>query len=615
MPTRLSAESSKPVQTSQLALVVEKPLPFHAFPDEFIECTLRLQHSEQVTLPISFHVALVHADTKLTTETTSHLVRMLEPILSNRHVLLKALDPSTPLVFTTDVCTFRFQMRNVVNNMCLRCYLPDPHHMVSVMTSAFTIVQEKLVVTEQPPDVWFKDEGGRDKCMTIQVQVQAAPGRAVSPRIIPLELSLLYDSGEVVQASASATSPSSGILKLFPDLRPNITDGNVRISFRIEDVSKNHQNHSFMLKIAPESSNVYADIASVCTAPVAIRSKRNKRRLAGLKSPSNASTSSPSTSARPRMLPTPVHATPTHEKATPGGARRTHPSSTPHNLPRARPSWLDTMEEWTIIGYEVHADGSMNKDAPIYRCMACMALNDSSHHGAHSPSCDYFRSRQQHYTPRPHRVQTPHMVYGYNHQAYTPSANTNQTPVGSAYTPTNHAAYTPTNQASHVFGKPEPNIFLTPAKPHTPSPAEATAAKPMMTMEMYLQVMNMANNNANAQIFTQESCVAYIWAQMQSDMRGDKMGLAAFDQYRQLIGFYKENQDVTQQEQQQQRPQMVFSPLSEFPFCDTTAICSGLESAVQYGSPAVFALSKYMGNLVKLQEEALMHYWSQNLMQ
>ncbi|CAK4619241.1 unnamed protein product [Aphanomyces euteiches] len=125
MPTRLSAESSKPVQTSQLALVVEKPLPFHAFPDEFIECTLRLQHSEQVTLPISFHVALVHADTKLTTETTSHL----------------ALDPSTPLVFTTDVCTFRFQMRNVVNNMCLRCYLPDPHHMVSVMTSAFTIVQ------------------------------------------------------------------------------------------------------------------------------------------------------------------------------------------------------------------------------------------------------------------------------------------------------------------------------------------------------------------------------------------------------------------------------------------------------------------------------------------
>ncbi|CAK4619234.1 unnamed protein product [Aphanomyces euteiches] len=282
--------------------------------------------------------------------------------------------------------------------------------------------------------------------MTIQVQVQAAPGRAVSPRIIPLELSLLYDSGEVVQASASATSPSSGILKLFPDLRPNITDGNVRISFRIEDVSKNHQNHSFMLKIAPESSNVYADIASVCTAPVAIRSKRNKRRLAGLKSP-------------------------------------------------------------------------------------------------------------------------------------------------------------------------KPNIFLTPAKPHTPSPAEATAAKPMMTMEMYLQVMNMANNNANAQIFTQESCVAYIWAQMQSDMRGDKMGLAAFDQYRQLIGFYKENQDVTQQEQQQQRPQMVFSPLSEFPFCDTTAICSGLESAVQYGSPAVFALSKYMGNLVKLQEEALMHYWSQNLMQ
>ncbi|RHY20639.1 hypothetical protein DYB30_012567, partial [Aphanomyces astaci] len=177
---------------------------------------------------------------------------------------MQVVDSSTPLVFVGATCTFRFSLTRVMQNMCLRCSLVDPHPIVSVLTSAISIV---------------RDEGGRDKCMTIQVNVEAAPGRAVSPRIIPLELTLLYDSGDVVQASAVATSPSHGILKLFPDLRPNVTNGTVSISFRIEDVSKNHQNHAFVLQIAPESSDVYADIASVRTAPVAIRSKRNKRRL------------------------------------------------------------------------------------------------------------------------------------------------------------------------------------------------------------------------------------------------------------------------------------------------------------------------------------------------
>ncbi|KAF0697579.1 Aste57867_11742 [Aphanomyces stellatus] len=654
----LNVDSTKTPRSAQLALVVEKPLPTHAYPDEFMDCTLRLQNSDQLPRPISFHVALVHADTKLTTETSSHLV----------------VDPATPLTFTSDTCTFRFQLRHVVKNMCLRCYLPDPHHMVSVLTSAFTIVQEKLVVIEQPPDVWFKDEGGRDKCMTVYIQVQAAPGHAVTPRIIPLELSLLYDTGELVQASASATSPSSGILKLFPDLRPNITDGHVRLSFRyvcatmtssmtmlhalcsIEDVSKNHQNHSFMLQIAPESSNVYADIASVRTAPMAIRSKRNKRRLAGLKSPSQAaaSSSSPSSStSRPRMLPTPVHATPTTGSVdkTPVASRRNTSTSTPHNLPRARPSWSDTMQEWKVFGYEIHPDGSTNKQAPIYRCMACMALSDASQQASHSPSCGYYRHRhaQNHNTPRPQqRVQTPHMVYGYNHaytaNASTPMATNNPHTPAASYTPSNSQnhpmqhhpnAYTPTHQQQqqHGFAKPEPNIFLTSAaKPQTPSPADATP-KPMMMLDMYMNAaaqansnwpmqvmaMSMDNNASQQQLFShpQESCVAFILAIMQTDLRGDKMGLAAFDQYQQLIGFYKEhNQAVPMnQQQQQQRGQMVFSPLAEFPFCDPTTTVSALESALQYGAPSVFALSKYMGNLVKLQEEALMHYWSQNLMQ
>ncbi|RQM28560.1 hypothetical protein B5M09_010041, partial [Aphanomyces astaci] len=241
----IDGDTAPPTTSSRpLSLAVERRLPTHAFPDEFIECTLRLHHGDDLGLPVSFQVALVHADTKLTEESTSQLVYYIHtstiptfiPVDHGHDAHMQVVDSSTPLVFVGATCTFRFSLTRVMQKMCLRCSLVDPHPIVSVLTSAISIVR------------------------------------------IPLELTLLYDSGDVVQASAVATSPSHGILKLFPDLRPNVTNGTVSISFRIEDVSKNHQNHAFVLKIAPESSDVYADIASVRTAPVAIRSKRNKRR-------------------------------------------------------------------------------------------------------------------------------------------------------------------------------------------------------------------------------------------------------------------------------------------------------------------------------------------------
>ncbi|ETV69943.1 hypothetical protein, variant 1 [Aphanomyces astaci] len=565
----IDGDTAPPTTSSRpLSLAVERRLPTHAFPDEFIECTLRLHHGDDLGLPVSFQVALVHADTKLTEESTSQLV----------------VDSSTPLVFVGATCTFRFSLTRVMQKMCLRCSLVDPHPIVSVLTSAISIVREKLVVTQQPPDVWFKDEGGRDKCMTIQVNVEAAPGRTVSPRIIPLELTLLYDSGDVVQASAVATSPSHGILKLFPDLRPNVTNGTVSISFRIEDVSKNHQNHAFVLKIAPESSDVYADIASVRTAPVAIRSKRNKRRLAGLKSPSNntnlASEPSPSAASsgshRPRMLPTPVphhSATPTTTDKTPMSRRFNSSTATPHNLPRARPStWTDAMQEWKLVGYEIHeGDGSINKQAPIYRCLSCASLTDMSPQNTtrHAPSCMYLQLPQQHQsnfpanTPRQQHhpvtqaTTAARMVYGYNtHGNYTPSAS--QTSMAAAATagpgyagttPTNYST-TPTPHSSLKHS--DNNIFLSTkaAATTSSSPAMMTdaMAKPMLMMDMYMSANHTHNNNwqmMHQQVGTSSSttptneasgnhgttlgypnnsnaqppCVAFILASMATDMR------------------------------------------------------------------------------------------------
>lgn len=87
---------------------------------------------------------------------------------------------------------------------------------------------------------------------------------------------MLYESGNQVL--------NQSILRLFPDMRPNMTRGRVTVSFRIDDVSKNHQGQSFILEVAPEkqeSSLMFQDIAPARTSVIAIRSKRNKRKLAG----------------------------------------------------------------------------------------------------------------------------------------------------------------------------------------------------------------------------------------------------------------------------------------------------------------------------------------------
>jgi hypothetical protein len=46
------------------------------------------------------------------------------------------------------------------------------------------VVKEKLKIVQQPPDVWFKDEGGREKCMAITLVLEPAPGAVIEDRVV-----------------------------------------------------------------------------------------------------------------------------------------------------------------------------------------------------------------------------------------------------------------------------------------------------------------------------------------------------------------------------------------------------------------------------------------------
>jgi len=135
------------------------------------------------------------------------------------------------------------------------------------------IVSAKIVTDDKNwLDVWFKDEGGRDKSMEAKVSLIDASANIVKNRRIPLTITLLYDNELSTKVMKQETLRILSSPRHFIDPQT----GECSVQFRIEDVSKNHQGQNFKLEITPDVSKVF-DIARTCTPPVSIRSKRNKR--------------------------------------------------------------------------------------------------------------------------------------------------------------------------------------------------------------------------------------------------------------------------------------------------------------------------------------------------
>lgn len=140
------------------------------------------------------------------------------------------------------------------------------------VSEAMLVVRYRLVIdTTHIPDVWYKDEGGRDKCIDLFVNLQDHNGELIVARKVPLKVMLQYDSGHNVV--------KQDILKINPENRLAVDSGRALLRLRIEDVSKNHQKQHFVIFIAPDTQQhpLNNDISPDMCPPIEVRSKRNKR--------------------------------------------------------------------------------------------------------------------------------------------------------------------------------------------------------------------------------------------------------------------------------------------------------------------------------------------------
>jgi hypothetical protein len=58
------------------------------------------------------------------------------------------------------------------------------------------VVKHRIIITQQPPDIWYKDEGGRENSMEVLAKLVDENGKQVQGRIIPLQVHLLYHGSD-----------------------------------------------------------------------------------------------------------------------------------------------------------------------------------------------------------------------------------------------------------------------------------------------------------------------------------------------------------------------------------------------------------------------------------
>mmetsp|Transcript_5217 Transcript_5217/g.6067 ORF Transcript_5217/g.6067 Transcript_5217/m.6067 type:complete len:543 (-) Transcript_5217:2581-4209(-) len=158
------------------------------------------------------------------------------------------------------------------------------------------VVNQRLVIENSLDDTWYKDQGGRDNCIELDVKVEA-PDHKPLLEDVPLAVKLLYDDESDVR------DPENKLLHVHPDSMLTLSKQTLRtkLKLRIEDVSKNHQSKSFVFLVQPRKIGHRSDIAHVLSQKILVKSKQNKSK----KKQSNGRIGQPSSTKGSSHVPIP----------------------------------------------------------------------------------------------------------------------------------------------------------------------------------------------------------------------------------------------------------------------------------------------------------------------
>jgi hypothetical protein len=594
-PLHQQEDSKQSAASGLLYSLVIRSQPTHVFAEETFEVDFVLAEAKKTTSSPPTNVEIRATLTKDSTDAAS-LVVVQEPRLSATRqtgkLVARILLPGS----TTEKNSFRIQFDTKGDGI------------QGVATSVMHVVQAKLAVTTSSDwnKVWFKDEGGRDKCMEVTVNVRdsknrpyAAPG--------PLQIILCYDAKPAVTTSATtaATVPdvpvvpvmNQDILRLLGSARNMELDaeGQAKIRFRIEDVSKNHQGQNFVLSIRHKHA------APCLTPPVSVRSKRNKRQRATPVPAGSAAAAEPQRSEDDRL-----------REAVQGIVR-----------------WsVEVVNgiyplQWQVMGYAQHPDGSLDYSRPYH--------NMQNPNGVISRMLSIYNEST--------RDQLEVLRSAFDQQQHHPPAYAEQYPVYGGMYPQHHArrGFTYESSSPHFAGPRDAAASASPhfagprdaaasASPHFAGPREAPASPdfagpreasaaaspppPPPHFESPPVPRDYLQNTSHTKSTppddeNDESKVEYVLAkQYKSFQTGEPLGFPAYSVQKEILGFFRE------------------SGVGVRDFCSIRRYSFGpkelrqatdiLQDAMNQKSMAVHTLKDW-GSLASLLDHALVYDWSKDI--
>eukprot|EP00611_Tribonema_gayanum_P026934 TRINITY_DN6528_c0_g1_i1.p1 TRINITY_DN6528_c0_g1~~TRINITY_DN6528_c0_g1_i1.p1 ORF type:complete len:371 (-),score=137.85 TRINITY_DN6528_c0_g1_i1:680-1792(-) len=256
----------------RLKLILTQPMPSYSFTETTFSVYIALV--DQYDQPQVLHggtvitLQLLHADSKKPVNPAMLVIDSKQPLTLNSkggcEVKLRVAEDNK-----------LGGAMGGLRKFAIKAVAPHRDDVDPLITEPVTIVRYRLQVRDNParpvPKEWFKDEGGRENCVEMQVHLLDKDGHEVTTRRVKLRLVLLYDNLGRVQ--------NQEILKLSPDSKMAIDDeGKAMLRLRIEEVSKNHQKQAFRIKVEPDTDDnpTAVDVSSDVSPPIAVYSKRIK---------------------------------------------------------------------------------------------------------------------------------------------------------------------------------------------------------------------------------------------------------------------------------------------------------------------------------------------------
>jgi len=154
-------------------------------------------------------------------------------------------------------------------------FMTNGAYVQAATSTGMLVIRHRLSIKgkDQLPGFWYKDEGGRENCIEMCINLLDANETNVLNKRVQLRLTLFYESGLLV--------PRQDILKLNHDSKIFIDgNGSAVIKFRIDEVSRNHQKQRFCIQVSPDTSQypMASDVSPDVSHPIEVRSKRNNTR-------------------------------------------------------------------------------------------------------------------------------------------------------------------------------------------------------------------------------------------------------------------------------------------------------------------------------------------------